>query len=127
MVSDHFVNGIGYTAAIRKDDLDIVFDGPQFVAWRLAYRTHTLVAMLPPTDATHIVVVKKNNSAIAQVKQLAGRTVCGRPPPNLASLELLREFDNPARVPFIVDADGYEGASRGQMPGKGAARKGTRL
>lgn len=118
VVYRHFGDWISYSAAIRNDDLDIVFDGPQFVAWRLAYRKHVLVTMLPPSDARHIVVVKKDNSAIAQVKQLAGRAVCGRPPPNLASLELLREFDNPARVPLIVEVDSYEGAYRGLMQGK---------
>lgn len=118
VVYRHFGDWISYSAAIRNDDLDIVFDGPQFVAWRLAYRRHVLVAMLPPGDTRHVVVVKKDDAAVAELKQLAGRTVCGRPPPNLASLELLREFANPARVPFIVAVDGYEAAFEGLKQGK---------
>jgi ABC-type phosphate/phosphonate transport system substrate-binding protein len=54
------------------------------------------------------VFVRKDNTAVTDVRQLAGRTVCAHPPPNLGTLVLLGALDNPVRQPVIVPMDGYE-------------------
>ncbi|MBI3575785.1 MAG: PhnD/SsuA/transferrin family substrate-binding protein, partial [Gammaproteobacteria bacterium] len=51
--------------------------------------------------------------AIHDVKQLAGKKICGMNPPNLGTLALTAEFDNPARQPVIVDSMGWENIYHG--------------
>ena len=102
---------------MRKGAYDLVFDGPHFVSWRMAHLKHVPLAKLPGNLA-FVVVVRKDNKSINEIKDLAGRSVCGMAPPNLATLTLYRQFDNPARQPLVKEIRSFEVAYQDVLGGK---------
>lgn len=113
-------NWLLYQRDMRKGVYDIVFDGPAFVGWRQDKLGHVPLVKLPG-KLNFVVVVKKDQDKIQTLKDLAGRTVCAFPPPNLAALTVLYEFENPARQPLIVETQTFPGAYQGVLTGKCAA------
>jgi hypothetical protein len=67
------------------------------------------------------VAVKKGNDKVRELRQLSGRAICGMSPPNLGTLTVLNEFDNPARQPMIIDTEGWDSIYRGLQAGRCAA------
>lgn len=112
----HYDNWLSYQDRMRRGEYDIVFDGPHFVGWRMARLGHEPVARLAGKLA-FVVAVKKDNN-IGSLKDLAGRTLCGLAPPNLATLTVLSQFDNPARQPIVIEVKSFSDAYNGMARGK---------
>jgi len=113
-------NWFSYQADMQKGNYDLIFDGPHFNSWRSAKLQHNVLARFPG-ELTFVVAVKKGSDSITDLKQLSGRTVCGMNPPNLGTLTLLSQFDNPARQPVIVNAEGWENIYKSLMADKCSA------
>lgn len=113
----NYDNWLTYQDRMRRGEYDIVFDGPHFVGWRMAKLGHEPVARLAGKLA-FVVAVKKDNDKIGALKDLAGRTVCGLPPPNLATLTVLSQFDNPARQPIVIEVKSFSDAYHDMARGK---------
>lgn len=107
IVYQHSDNWLTYQDRMRAGAYDLVFDGPHFLSWRMAKLGHEPMAKLPGKLA-FVVVVKRENERIQSIKDLAGRSVCGLAPPNLATLTLMEQFDNPARQPLVVEAKSFK-------------------
>lgn len=107
-------NWLNYQMDMQKGVYDLVFDGPHFNSWRANKLQHNVLAKIPG-EHTFVVIVKKTNSVVTDVKQLSGRQVCAMDPPNLGTLTLLSQFDNPARQPAIINTDGWENIYKGVM------------
>ncbi len=97
----------GYNNGLQSNAYQIIFDGPQFVGWRMEKYGHIPVARLPGN--IKIVVVVKKDSQITQVDQLAGQRVCSFPSPNMLTMAFLEHFPNPIRQPISVPARGFKG------------------
>jgi ABC-type phosphate/phosphonate transport system substrate-binding protein len=110
-------NWLVYQRDMQRGDYDIVFDGPAFIGWRQDKQGHVPLVKLPG-KLSFVVAVKKEQDKIQSLKQLAGRAICAFPPPNLATLTVLYEFDNPSRQPLIVETQSFPGAYEGVMNGK---------
>ncbi len=93
-----------YQRDIRRDEFDIVFDGPHFVSWRILHRSHTVLAKLP--GKLDFYFITHANSEINKPKDLVLRKVCSIPPPNLTSLVLLNVLNSPIREPIIESVTG---------------------
>lgn len=106
-----------YQGFMQKGAYDLVFDGPHFNSWRVERIQHNALVKVPG-DFVFVVVVRKDNDRIREIKQLAGRTICASAPPNLGTLTALNEFDNPARQPLIVNTDGWKEIYQGMLAGK---------
>jgi hypothetical protein len=102
---------------MQKGAYDIVFDGPHFNSWRVDRAQHNVLAKVPG-EHVFVVLVKKDNDKVRELKQLAGRSICAHAPPNLGTLTALNEFDNPARQPIIVNIDGWKNIYQGMLAGK---------
>jgi ABC-type phosphate/phosphonate transport system substrate-binding protein len=102
---------------MTKGKYDFVFDGPHFNGWRLEKLNHTPLVKLPG-DFIFVVVIKSDNTSIKNIKQLAGRRICAHAPPNLGTLTMQDQFDNPARQPVIVEIKGWDNAYKGLIEGK---------
>ncbi len=109
---------LSYATEMQKGYFDIVFDGPAFVSWRMRSQGHEVLVKVAGAKIQHHVVVKKENATIKSMNDLIGRRVCGRPVPNLSALELLKEFPNPTRQPYIQPADSYGEAFRKMIEGR---------
>lgn len=107
----------GYQADMQQDAYDLVFDGPHFVSWRIEKRLHHALVKLPG-DFLYVGFVRKENTKIQDIQQLAGQPVCVHAPPNLGTLMLLNAFDNPARQPNIVITKGYANIYKALMEDK---------
>lgn len=96
----------GYQSDMQAGAYDIVFDGPHFNSWRIAHRGHTALARIPG-DFVYTAVVRSDNTSAKELKRLAGHTICAHAPPNLGTLIMYNEFNNPARQPVVVIRHGY--------------------
>lgn len=103
----HPGNWLSYQTEMQKGTYDLVFDGPHFNSWRAARLGHHTLARLADEHA-FAVVVRKDNTQITDIRQLAGKKVCGMNPPNLGTLAFLGEFGNPLRQPFIASTTGWD-------------------
>lgn len=116
----HGDNYLTYQSEMRKGNYDIVLDGPQFVGWRMAKLNHVPLVKFPG-NLVFVAIAKNNQDKIKDLKDLAGRTICAFPSPNLATLTVLYEFENPARQPLIIEvqnfADVYKGVKSGKCVG----------
>ncbi len=96
----HPDNWLSYMKGMRMGEYDMAFDGPHFVSWRVAAVEHTPLVRLPG-KLEFVVISRKDNANINKLQDLAGRPICGHAPPNLATLTMLDQFQNPARQPRI--------------------------
>lgn len=71
-----------------------------------------------PGKLAFVVVTKKDNTQIESLKNIAGRTVCGLAPPNLATLTMQAQFDNPAREPIVVEVKSFKESYEGPFKGR---------
>ncbi len=108
---------LSYQDNMRKGMYDLVFDGPHFVAWRMARLQHVPLVKVAG-NLSFVAVVRKDNRQVNDVKGLAGRVICGMAPPNLATLTLYNQFDNPARQPLVLEVQSFEQAYQGVLSGK---------
>lgn len=107
----------GYQADMQADAYDIVFDGPHFNSWRIKHRNHNVLAKLPG-EFVYTAVVRMENTRVSQLKQLTGRKICTHAPPNLGTLIMFSEFDNPVRQPVVIVKDGYEAIYKSLLHGE---------
>lgn len=106
-----------YMSEMLKGTYDIVLDGPHFVAWRMAKLNHFPLVRFSG-DLVFVAIVRKDQTKLQDLKQLAGRTICAFPSPNLATLAIYYEFDNPARQPMTIPVDTFQDAYKGVVSGK---------
>lgn len=106
-----------YRKTIRDNNADFYFNGPHFSSWLVTHRNHRFIGRLAETH-TFIVAVRTNENRIRQVSDLAGRSNCLHPEPNLGTLIFETAFPNPARQPVTVLIDGWKNAYAGIIDGK---------
>jgi ABC-type phosphate/phosphonate transport system substrate-binding protein len=112
-------NFLEYTSKMRKDEFDIIFDGPHFVSWRMTHTEHVPLARLP--GELVFMAAVKDGGTINDIKQLVGKKVCAVNSPNLATLMVLDAFPNPVRQPVIVSERSFKDAMQCLKDGKGVA------
>jgi ABC-type phosphate/phosphonate transport system substrate-binding protein len=113
----HGDNFLVYQSEMRKGSYDITLDGAQFVGWRMAKLGHVPLVKFSESLA-FVAIARKDQDKVKDLKDLAGRTVCAFPPPNLATLTVLYEFDNPSRQPLILEVQTFPDAYKGVKSGK---------
>lgn len=102
-------NWLSYQSGMQKGTYDLVFDGPHFASWRIAKQQHVPLARLDG-HLVFALAVSKDHGNAQSVADLAGRGICGMSPPNLATLTILAQFDNPARQPRLVRSESFKDA-----------------
>jgi len=112
VVYEHPRDWVEYTLKMRENAYDIIFDGPQFAAWRIKHLEHVPVAKLPG-DLYFLAVTRFSDKQLARANDLinTGTPVCGMPSPNLATIAVMKHFTNPILQPDIYEVssfnDGY--------------------
>lgn len=94
-----------YQSDIKKQNYDIVLDGPHLASWRIKYIEHHALIKLPGTLAFHI-IAQADNKAINHADELVYKKVCAIAPPNLTSVVLLQRLNDPVREPVIHSVKG---------------------
>ena len=106
-----------YRTEMLSGKYDLIFDGPHFNSYRAQYLNHNILAKIP-ANHQFVVITKKGEKRFNHLKELAGRTFCTHAPPNLGTLTLLNEFDNPARQPVILSTNGWKKIYTGVISGQ---------
>ncbi|VAX09047.1 hypothetical protein MNBD_GAMMA25-115 [hydrothermal vent metagenome] len=101
------VNFTDYNIKMQHNKYDFLFDGPQFVNWRMLKFGHEPLVRLP--GSIKIVIISKTSKNINAMKDLIGKRVCTFPSPNLLTMIFLDNFQNPMRQPIMVPARGFKG------------------
>lgn len=104
----HPGNWLNYQREMRNDKYDIVFDGPHFIAWRVAHLGHEALVKLPG-KLQFMLVYDKNGEKFSHPDDLIGKRICGISPPNLSTLSVLDYYRNPVRQPMIKGVNGGMG------------------
>jgi ABC-type phosphate/phosphonate transport system substrate-binding protein len=105
-----------YRTEMLKGSYDIIFDGPHFNSYRLDKLSHNILVKIP--ERHEFTVIVRKDKPFQAVSQMAGRTFCTHAPPNLGTLVLLSQFDNPSRQPVIINSKGWENIYNGVISGK---------
>ena len=113
----HPDNWLSYMKGMRMGEYDVAFDGPHFVSWRVAAVEHTPLVRLPG-KLEFVVISRKDNGDINELRDLAGRPICGHAPPNLATLTMLDQFQNPARQPRVEVVRGFKNVYKAMVANK---------
>ena len=106
-----------YQAYMTMGQYDLVFDGPHFVSWRDAHLKHVPIAALAGT-LSFVIIARQDDAHVRGLADLSGKGVCGHAPPNLATLTLYEQFQNPSRQPLLVETKGFDNAYQGLLAGK---------
>lgn len=117
IVYKHPGDWLSYQSDMRKGAYDLIFDGPHFVSWRMSQIGHEPIAKLPG-KLVFVVIARKDDTRVDSVNYLAGRSVCGMPRPNLATLTMYSLFENPMRQPRIVQSASFKDAYESLQSGK---------
>jgi ABC-type phosphate/phosphonate transport system substrate-binding protein len=99
-------NWLNYQKQMQDNRYDIIFDGPHFIGWRMAKIGHQPLVKLPGL-LKFVVFTRKDNKIVHALDDLAGRTVCGLAPPNLATLSMYDQFPNPVRQPLVIGVKSF--------------------
>ncbi len=113
----HPDNWLSYMKGMRMGEYDLAFDGPHFVSWRVAALQHTPLVRLPG-KLVFVVISRKDNTKISKLQDLAGKSICGHAPPNLATLTMQDQFQNPARQPRVQVVRGFKNVYKAMVEGK---------
>jgi len=105
-----------YRTEMLKGSYDLIFDGPHFNSYRMEKLNHNILVKIPERHEFAVIVRKEQK--FSALFQMAGYTFCTHAPPNLGTLVLLSQFDNPARQPVIVNTKGWENIYDGVVSGK---------
>jgi ABC-type phosphate/phosphonate transport system substrate-binding protein len=108
-----------YRAEMLKGTYDLVFDGPHFNSYRSERLNHNVLVKMP--EVHEFVVISKKETKFNSLSQMAGRSFCTHAPPNLGTLILLSQFENPARQPLIVNTNGWDKIFEGVASGRCSA------
>jgi ABC-type phosphate/phosphonate transport system substrate-binding protein len=96
-----------YRTEMLNGAYDIVLDGPHFVDYRVQKLQHNLLVKMP--EVHEFVVITHKDERVTNVAELAGKTFCSEPPPNLGALVALAQFNDPSRQPMVVPTKGWKG------------------
>ena len=118
VVYKHPENWLRYQRSIKRDEFDIVFDGPHLASWRVKHHGHTPLMMLTGS-LVFFYIAKKDNNQINGPKDFAAQKICVMPPPNLTSLVMLSHLDGPATEPVIKSIKGgFKNVAKGLLDDK---------
>lgn len=118
----HPGNWLKYQRDMRNGKYDIVFDGPHFIAWRVAHLGHEAIIKLPD-KLQFMLVYEKGGEEYTQPDDLIGKIICGISMPNLLTLSILDYYRNPVRQPMIKGIKGGMGKVHKTLVAKKAGCK----
>ncbi|WP_455376010.1 phosphate/phosphite/phosphonate ABC transporter substrate-binding protein [Kaarinaea lacus] len=108
VIYEHPLNWKRYEKKMKNDEYDIIFDGPHFAAWRIETQLAKPLIKLPGA-LRFVLVVKKSETALHEISNMIGKTICTLPAPNLGALTLFSMFPYPARQPeYLLIKGGFK-------------------
>jgi hypothetical protein len=113
---EHPRDWLSYTKNMKNDYYDVVLDGPHFISWRIEMLEHTPVVRF--SGALKFMVLVNKDYPVATLDELGGHLICGLAPPNMATLSIQGQFDNPMRQPLILEVTDFKSGFKSMLAGK---------
>ncbi|MCK5360711.1 MAG: PhnD/SsuA/transferrin family substrate-binding protein [Gammaproteobacteria bacterium] len=107
---------LSYTKNMKSDYYDVVLDGPHFISWRMKMLEHTPVVRF--SGSLKFMVLVNKGSTVGTLDELGGYPICALAPPNMATLSIQNQFDNPMRQPLILEVTDFKSGFKGMLAGK---------
>jgi ABC-type phosphate/phosphonate transport system substrate-binding protein len=104
-----------YSREMQNGDYDLVFDGPHFVAWRMAYKVHVPLVRL---EGSLVYTVLGKQDGPATLGDLRARKVCCMTSPNLTAVVLLNQFNSYSAPELYAPRGGMKGSFQAFEEGK---------
>jgi len=118
VIYQHPGDWLSYQSDMQKGVYDLVFDGPHFASWRMKRTEHVPLVTLPGKLIFNV-FVRGDQKQFNSMKTIAGRTVCGLAPPNLATLTVYDAYsDQPLRQPMIMQVKSFKSGYQQVVDGK---------
>lgn len=96
-----------YQKDMWNDKIQIAFDGPHFVSWRMNKLNHTPLVKLPQPHIW-VVIARKDDTTTNKLSDIQGRAFCGHPPPNFGTLTIRSLVNNVTREPRLIVRKGWK-------------------
>jgi len=109
-------NFLAHWQAMKRDEYDLVLDGPHFTAYRIEKMGYTVLAKLPGL-LSHSLVTNTENMVL-EPAELISRSIATTASPALGALYLNIIFPNPSRQPTIIETTDVEQAAELAEQGK---------
>ncbi|MCW8919401.1 MAG: phosphate/phosphite/phosphonate ABC transporter substrate-binding protein [Gammaproteobacteria bacterium] len=109
-------NFLAHWQMMKRDNYDLILDGPHFTAYRAKRMGYTVLAKLP--DVVSYTLVANEEQMILEPVELIGKTIATTPSPALGALRLIEIYPNPLRQPVIVETPDSEQAAELAVEGK---------
>lgn len=106
-----------YTSLMHTDKMDLVFDGPHFVDWRIHNTEHKALLKLPQISRWQI-IARADDVSINSVKDAIGKKACAPASPNFGMLNLFSHYPNPDKQPVHVKVKGWSNVYEAVKSGK---------
>lgn len=94
-------NPLSYMDNLQSGRFTVVFEGPHVLGALSALNLMQPVGIFSQNQS-YVVVVSKRDNDIYQLSDLAGKPLCTGGIPDLYSLHLLGQIDNPSREPVLL-------------------------
>ena len=106
-----------YRSEMQNGNYDLLFDGPHYNSYRTEKLGHNILVKIPGRQE-FVFFVRNEPNGYTNLPQMAGHTFCTQAPPNLGTLVLLDQFDNPTRQPALISIDRGENIYKGVVSGR---------
>lgn len=91
-----------YWHKMRKNQYDLILDGPHFTDYRAQKMDYSVLAKLKGEVSYSL--ISSEDKLIVETDDLLGRPVASTPPPSMARVLTQRLFTNPIRQPHFIDS-----------------------
>jgi ABC-type phosphate/phosphonate transport system substrate-binding protein len=109
-------NFLAHWQMMKRDNYDLILDGPHFTAYRTKNMGYTVLAKLP--DIVSYTLVANEEQMILDPLELIGKTIATTPSPALGALRLIEIYPNPLRQPILVETPDSEQAAELAVQGE---------
>jgi len=104
-----YPNYISYWSETQKpDSYDIAFDAAHFIDYRNKNMDFTVLAKQPGIISISLIVPE--DALVFEAEELIGKKIATPGPPSIAAVRIDELFDNPVRLPTVI-----EGSDSGQI------------
>lgn len=108
-------NSLTFAHNLSIGRYDLVFAGPEIAAWTTRHLQSRPLVRFP---GSLVFATVARRAGIRNMHDLVGRPVCVLPPPNLATITLLRRYHDALRQPYLVTVSGWQAAFKGLLAGR---------
>lgn len=96
-------NLFAHWTATKREEYDLILDGPQFTDYRIQNKHYTVLAKFP--SVVSYTLVANSDLMVMDPDELIGKRIATTSSPSLGALRLFEIYENPMKQPTIITTD----------------------